>query len=93
MNNKISEFLEVVSELNPGALYPTGFEDAIVGYIERCGESAKIVLDRHKCIEIIMERDGMNELEAEEFMEFNVIGSYVGEDTPYFITTVDNVVK
>jgi hypothetical protein len=32
-----------------------------------------------------MERDGMSSDEAIEYMEFNVIGAYVGELTPAFI--------
>jgi len=39
--------------------------------------------DREKCIEILME--DMSEEEAEEYFEFNVQGSYVGETTPAFI--------
>jgi hypothetical protein len=32
-----------------------------------------------------MERDGLNRTDAIDFMEFNVIGAYVGLNTPVFI--------
>jgi hypothetical protein len=33
-----------------------------------------------------VERDGMTYEEAEDFFGFNVIGSWMGEETPEFIT-------
>ena len=36
-----------------------------------------------------MERDSMTEHEAHEFMEFNVVNSYVGDFTPIFIHRLD----
>jgi hypothetical protein len=38
-----------------------------------------------KCIDILMKRDDMTEEEAVEYFEFNVTGSYVGENTPVFV--------
>ena len=32
-----------------------------------------------------MKRDGMTHDEATEFFEFNVVGSWVGEETPIFL--------
>ena len=37
------------------------------------------------CVEIFMKRDGMSGEEAVEWMDFNVTGAYVGEQTPEFI--------
>ena len=42
--------------------------------------------DRYMCIEILMKEDGMSEEDAEEHFSYNVIGSYVGENTPAFVT-------
>ena len=41
--------------------------------------------DYEKCIQILMKRDDMNKADALDFMEFNVIGAYVGLNTPVFI--------
>ena len=62
-----------------------GFEAAIVGVAEGCGRSPAVVYDREKCVAILMERDGMDRDEAEEFFDFNVSGAYVGPGTPVFL--------
>lgn len=66
-------------------LLADGFEAAIVGIAEGCGRSPAVVYDREKCVAILMERDGMDRDEAEEFFEFNVAGAYVGAGTPVFL--------
>ena len=48
---------------------------------------ALAVYDRQKCIEILMERDGMSDEEAVEYFEYNVTGAWVGEYTPIFLET------
>lgn len=78
--------VERLAEVNDEALYPTGFEDAIIGYVERFGLPPLALVDRMKCIEILMSRDGMSGEDAEEFFEFNIIGSWMGEHTPCFAT-------
>ena len=36
-----------------------------------------------------MFRDGMNYDDAEEYIEFNCIGAYIGEQTPIIVFDVD----
>ncbi len=64
-------------------------KEAIIGKVERFGMSPLILLDRNKCIKIFIERDGMTPEDAEEFFEFNVIGSWVGDGTPCFATLLE----
>jgi hypothetical protein len=63
-----------------------GFEAAFIGIGERCASVPVAVYDYQKAVEILCVRDGMGEEEADEFMQFNVLGAYVGEATPWFIT-------
>jgi hypothetical protein len=35
-----------------------------------------------------MDRDGMTEEEAFEYLEFNTLGAWVGEETPMFVHPV-----
>lgn len=74
-----------IKEINEQALFADGFDDAIIGY-----DAVKfiVVYDYDKCSDILMKRDGMTRHEAHEFMEFNVVGSYVGDFTPLFIHTL-----
>lgn len=66
-------------------LYADGFEDAFLG-LGRHFNRELAVYDLEKCIKILMERDGMDEDEAIEFLEFNTLGAWVGEHTPIFLT-------
>jgi hypothetical protein len=88
---KLKEFIELMEELNPNALWATGLEPAILGYIERIGSDPLIVLSREKCLEL-MTSEGMTEEEAIENFEYNVIGSWNGDGTPVFMTTIDEAV-
>lgn len=79
--------LDLIEEYNPNALKADGFDDAILGVASRCGMNDLIAYDVSKIIQILMDRDGMTYEEAQEFFEFNIIGAYMGENTPIFITT------
>lgn len=61
-----------------------GFEDAFIGIGQQYNRHFAIY-DRQQCIEILMERDGMSEDDAEEYFEFNVVGAWVGHGTPVFV--------
>jgi hypothetical protein len=61
-----------------------GFEKAFIG--TGCRFNIVVaVYDYSKCVKILMKRDKMSEDEAEEWMSYNVIGAWVGEDTPVFV--------
>ena len=72
-----------MSELNPKALKADGFDDAILGISSRIGDDSLLAYDYDKCIKILQK--DLSYEEAVEYMEFNVVGSYVGEGTPIFI--------
>jgi hypothetical protein len=74
-----------VAEFNWEALLADGYEAAILGVAERCGQPALVVYDADKCIEILMQRDGMSHEEAQEFFAFNTVGAWAGEMTPLFL--------
>ena len=81
---------EQIADLNSKALFADGFDDALIGYN---ASSFCAVYDYDKCMEILMQpsltSDKMTRHEAHEFMEFNVVGAYVGEFTPIFIHKLD----
>lgn len=83
MSEKIT--IEEISDLNPEAMMADGFDDAILGMCVQFGTSPLVAYDYGKCVKILMERDEMTKQEAVDFMEFNVIGAYVGLNTPVFI--------
>ena len=67
--------------LNP----PEQFDDCIIGVATRCGMDNVVVYDQGKVIKALIE-DGMSEEDAQEWYEFNILGSYVGENTPMFLS-------
>lgn len=69
---------------DPNTLFLDGFDDALVGIARRC-QQLVTVYSYTMCVEILMNRDGMTHEEAIEYMEFNVIGAYVGDYTPVFL--------
>ena len=76
---------EHIADINSEALFADGFDDAIIGY-DAVG--FRVVYDYDKCSDVLMKRDGMTKHEAHEFMEFNVVGAFVGDFTPLFIHTL-----
>jgi len=64
-------------------LLADGFEDALIGFGHRFNNQVAIY-DYRKCVEVLMKRDKMTEEDAIENMEYNVVGSYVGDNTPIF---------
>jgi hypothetical protein len=71
----------------PDLLKLDGFDEAIVGVVERIGLQA-ICYDTYKVISILM-RD-MSEDEAWEYYSYNMLGAYVGESTPVFLEMMGN---
>ena len=64
-----------------------GFETAFVAVAFRYNGNDIAVYDYDLCIDVLIDRDTMSVEEAHEFMSYNVIGAYVGEETPLFIRT------
>jgi len=74
----------LAAEINEDMLFADGFDDALVGYIERAGMPSIACYDKFKCVEILAE--SMPYEDAFEYFYFNVVGAYVGENTPCFLT-------
>ena len=78
--------LDILSEINPQALNADGFDDAILGMSIRVGDDNLIAYDYDKCVKILQKE--MSYEDAVEYLEFNVVNSYVGEGTPIFIKKI-----
>jgi formylmethanofuran dehydrogenase subunit E len=62
-----------------------GFDDALVGCTY--GANVVAVYDINKMIEILME-EGTDYEDAVEFLDYNVVGAYLGEKTPLYVNFV-----
>ena len=72
---------EEIKELaDPEAIVWNEFDNAIVG-VDNMG---RLVYDINKMISILV-NDDMTEEEAQEYLDFNVLSTYVGELTPVHV--------
>ena len=77
--------LDEIADINPEAMLADGFDEAILGMCIQFGCEPVVAYDYSKCIDILVSRDGMTQSEATDYIQFNVIGAYVGNNTPVFI--------
>jgi hypothetical protein len=75
--------MDRLAEEYPDLLRMDGFDDAILGVVERIGLQT-VCYDLNKVIEILM-KQGMDEQDAWDWYQFNMIGAWVGEATPVFL--------
>jgi hypothetical protein len=68
--------------INEEYLRADGFNKAIIG-IDMVNQ--KVIYDKLKMIEILVEDDGMTEEDAIEYLAYNVWSAYVGEFTPIYM--------
>ena len=68
---------------------PETFDACILGVVQRCGSEPVVVYDTQAVVAKFIEQ-GMSHEEALEWFDFNVIGSWVGERTPFFLFKADD---
>ena len=92
---------EEIAEINSEALLCDGFDEAIIGMAERINLGPVVAYDVEKILEILaldmeVEESDLQEGEtienlkysmALEYFEYNILGAWMGEFTPVFITT------
>jgi hypothetical protein len=64
-----------------------GFDDCYLGLGESYGSSPALIYDESKIIEKL-KQDGMDDEEAQEYFDFNILGSYLGEKMPIFLKRI-----
>jgi len=67
-----------------------GFDSCVMGVTSG---GTKLIYNYEACVALLCVRDGMSHEEAEEFMDYNVVGAYMGEETPEFfhIMTLEEI--
>jgi len=65
------------------------YDDAIIGVAHRIGQDDVIAYDYNKLCEIVQKNmNNADIMEVIEYVEFNIMGAYVGERTPIFVDVV-----
>lgn len=80
-----SEILKAIRMEYPECLLADGFEDAIIGLVEGACRAPVVCYDYGECVKILMATSDMDEEMAEEYIDFNVTGAYLGDMTPLFL--------
>ena len=76
-----SELLESITEFNPEAKLADGFDDSILGYDTK----GRVIYSVNSILDTLVNRDGMDYDEAQEYFGFNIECAYVGEYTPIYM--------
>jgi hypothetical protein len=79
----INEASLLLEDREESVLLADGLEEAFIG-IGYQFNTPIAIYSRNKAIQCLMAQ-GMDEEQALEYFDFNVIGSYVGEQTPIFL--------
>jgi hypothetical protein len=83
---KIDQLHEMYPELE--FLQADGFDDAIIGLEPLSG---KVIYDIDLMIEVLVTQEELSHQDAIEYLDYNVLNAYVGENTPIYIQTLENV--
>lgn len=59
-------------------------DEAIIGKGVRCGQEPVLVYDYNKLIKVF-KKEGMSEEESMEWIDYNIIGAWIGDDTPIIL--------
>jgi len=72
----------------------SGLDAAIIGHASVWhpdgNKVERVIYDGPKLVSIFQQRDGMTDDEAIEYIDFNIEGGYVGEDTPIICWPLDS---
>lgn len=84
---QVIEELEEIAHSDPSAapLLADGLEDALIGFTLNHHHPICAVYDYGRCVDVLVQSGGMTAEEAEEFLDFNTLGAYVGERGPLFV--------
>ena len=72
---------EIIDQADPEAIVWDGFDEAIIGRDNR----GRLVYDIDLMVETLTREDEMSEEEAIEFLDYNVLNTFVGDLTPIHI--------
>ena len=71
---------------NEDVLLADGFNTAVIG---NCARTFKPIYSLSKMIDILIIDKDMDYTDAREYLDFNVIGAYVGNYTPIYLNDID----
>ena len=83
--NTREEISEKFEEMGETVLLMDGFDEAFIGWSQRMNEPILAVYSWDLMMKVCVDRDGMTDEEAEDYISFNCLGAWVGEQTPIIV--------
>jgi len=77
------EALERLMDVYPGLARKDGYDDCILGVVDRCGLEPFLLYDKEAVLAKLGETEGLTYEEASEFHDYNQ--AWVGDATPGFL--------
>jgi len=68
-------------------VFAAGYDEAILGIAWREGVPV-VAYSTNAILATLCRRDRMKRDEAQEFFDFNILGAWVGEQTPFFVQLI-----
>ena len=76
---------EALKEMEENTLLIDGFDEAFLGFSQRINQPILAVYSYDRLVKVCMDRDGMEWEEAVEYVDYNIVGAWVGEQTPIIV--------
>ena len=80
--NRVVEGMESLVTMN-------GYNDCIIGVVTTFNGDQVVAYDMDRVIARLEERDGMSYIDACEYFNYNMLGAWVGDHTPIFISMLE----
>ena len=78
-----------LKNIGESALLMDGFDEACIGFSQRINEPMLAVYSYLKMVDTLIERDGMDYEEAIEYISYNCLGAWIGEQTPLIVMPIE----
>ena len=82
LRKKINIYLK---EREENVILMDGFDEALIGFSQRINEPLLAIYSWEKMIDVCTDRDGMTYEEASEYIDYNCIGAWIGDQTPIIV--------
>lgn len=79
--DQINEYL---LQIDDSALLIDGADAALLGFTNRMNSPLLAVYDYNKLVDVFVD-DGMTYEDAVEWVDFNIVGAWLGEQTPIIV--------
>ncbi len=76
---------DALKEMEENTLLIDGFDEAFLGFSQRINQPILAVYSYDGLVKVCMDRDGMEWEEAVEYVDYNIVGAWVGEQTPIIV--------